>query len=194
LNEARARWNASKAVDTVLDYSGALSAAGHYDTIIRDILPLYSGDIDQDADVDLIFALTTVADALARKGRWQDIEALYARAEKIWPLTWNANAVNVTANRGRYLLLAGRPADALRYLDLSLAEGLRWQVNHSAIATMHHYRACTLHELGRNDRGRSLSGSSSRRPEYGGRGRHSSMYGKRESGPASAPRGTQEPH
>ena len=50
LQEARARWTASKDVATVLDYSGALSAAGHYDTVIRGILPIYSGKIDPGED------------------------------------------------------------------------------------------------------------------------------------------------
>jgi tetratricopeptide (TPR) repeat protein len=149
LQEARARWTASKDVATVLDYSGALLAAGHYDTVIREILPIYSGKIDPREDEDLIFALTGVANALARKGRWQDADALFQRAEKIWPLKWGANAINIPGNRGRYLLFAGGPADALPYLDIALAEGHRVGVNHDAVAAMHYYRACALHQLGR---------------------------------------------
>ena len=97
----------------------------------------------------MIFALTGVANALARKGRWQDADALFQRAEKIWPLKWAPNAINIPGNRGRYLLLAGRPADALRYLDIAIAEGTRGGVNHDAVAAMHHHRVCALHQLGR---------------------------------------------
>jgi tetratricopeptide (TPR) repeat protein len=150
LNEARARWAASKAVSAVRDYSAALEAAGHYDTVIRDLLPMFSGKLDKVADYDLVFVVPRIARALAQKGRWRDVDALFERTQKVWPLGSEANAINIAGNRARYLLLAGRHQEALQHMDAAIAEGRRWEVNPDALASMHHFRACILHELGRD--------------------------------------------
>lgn len=151
LNEARKRWMATKDSAAVGTYLKALLAAGHDDTIIVEILPLFDR-ADKEADYDLIFLVSGVAQALARKGRWQDVDALFGRAQKIWPLGEQANALNVAANRGSHLLVQGRFSDALAQLDAAIADAYRWgaQVNADALSGMHQGRACTLHALGRD--------------------------------------------
>jgi tetratricopeptide (TPR) repeat protein len=150
LHEARQRWTASKAVEAIQDYNDALLAAGHYDTVIREIYPMLIGKIDEKADHDLIFVVTGVARALAQKGRWNDADALFVKTQKVWPLGGQANAINIGANRARYLMFAGRYDDALRQVDAAIAEGRKWQVNPDALAGMYSVRACTLHELKRS--------------------------------------------
>ena len=151
LNEARQRFVASKSPDTVHDYSRALLAAGHYDTVIKQVLPMVSGKLDADADYDLILVIREVAHALAYKGRWQEADAVYERAQKVWPLGSEANALNIAANRARYLMFAGRHAEGLELMDKAIADARRWDVNRDAFAGMHHARACMLKELGRGD-------------------------------------------
>lgn len=151
LSEARLRWAASKAVDTIHDYTGALLAAGHYETVIRDIVPTLLGQLDQGADYNLIFVVSDVAAAVAHKGRWSEVDALFERTQNIWPLGSDANSLNIGGNRARYLMLAGKTGEALRLMDRVISEAQRLQVNRDAIGAMHHYRACMLHELGRVD-------------------------------------------
>lgn len=151
LSEARARWTASKSAQASRDYLSALIAAGHYETAVRDLLPLFDKP-DRLQDYDLIFMVNSLADTLARLGRWKDGEALFERAQAVWPMEEHANALNITANHARFLLVEGNPKAALTLMDQSLAQSRRWgpQVNSSAIAAMHHYRACILHQLGRD--------------------------------------------
>jgi tetratricopeptide (TPR) repeat protein len=146
LTEARARWTASKAIETAQDYSSALLAAGHYRSVIREIRPLLDRKLNPD-DHDPIFVVAGIARALAHEGRWQEVDQVFVKAQEVWPLESTANAINIAANRARYLLLAGRPKDALQQMDAAIAQGRRWEVNPDALAAMHHSRACALHEL-----------------------------------------------
>jgi tetratricopeptide (TPR) repeat protein len=151
LREARERWSASRNVDAVQDYAEALLAAGHYRTVIREILPLYDGKVDPVRDQDLIFVSSTVAGALARENRWDEVDRLFARAQLIWPLSEkNPNSLNIPANRARFLLYADKPAEALKLIDAALELGRKWEVNHEAITAMYHHRACMLKRLGRS--------------------------------------------
>lgn len=149
LREARERWKASKSVDTVQDYLGALLDAGHHASILRDIYPMLMGKLDQYKDQDLIFVINGVAFALAAKGRWADADALFERTQKVWPLESQPNAINIAGNRARYLFFDGNSEPALRYIDLAIAEAIKKRVNPSALTAMHYYRACILHKLGR---------------------------------------------
>lgn len=151
LTEVRARWTASQSTDALQYYSQALLAAGHDDATIHQILPRFSQKIDVEEDIELVFVAGGVAGALARKGRWQDVEALYLQAEKLWPLGSNALALNITANRAKWMLFRGSFSDALKLMDAAIADARKWgpEVNSDALAAMHHYRACMLHELGR---------------------------------------------
>jgi hypothetical protein len=151
LAEARARWKADKTAQHSLDYLSALLAARHYRTAVRELLPSFDHP-DKVRDYELIFGVNSLAETLARLGRWNDAEALYARAQAVWPLGEQANALNIAANRARFLLFAGRPADALKLMDQVLVESRKWgpQVGSDATAAMHHYRACMLHQLGRD--------------------------------------------
>ena len=153
--EARARWSASKEPEATVDYLQALSAAGHYRTAVREILPQFAKP-DQLQDYDLLFGVNTMAEALARLGRWKDADSLFDNAQRVWPLGGQANALNIAANKAVFLLKEGRPAEALKLMDEVLADAKRWggQVGSSAIASMHQYRACMLHELGRDSEAR----------------------------------------
>jgi tetratricopeptide (TPR) repeat protein len=151
LNEARQRFAASKSPDTVHDYTRALLAAGHYDTVIRDALPIVSRKLDAEEDYDLILVIRDVAHALAYRGRWKEADAVFERAQKVWPLGSDANALNIAANQARYLMFGGRTAEALQLMDKAIADARRWDVNRDAFAGMHHARACMLYQLGRGD-------------------------------------------
>jgi tetratricopeptide (TPR) repeat protein len=152
IREARERWAASKDTNALRDYSSALLAAGHDRTVIREILPLFYGKLDTTRDHDLLFVVTPVADALAREGRWAEVDRLFAQAQKVWPLSQdNQNSLNVTANWARFLLYSGKFEEALKKMDVALDLGRKWQVNLDAMTQMYHNRACILHELGRGE-------------------------------------------
>lgn len=152
LAELRAKWEASGNLADARPYVEALDSADHDETIIRTILPLYSKPLDKVADYELLYLATTVAGALARKGRWNDIEAMYARASKVWDPAEDMNALNLDANRARYLLYAGKPTESLAVVDAALKQAERWRsINSDALLSMHLHRACTLHELKRDD-------------------------------------------
>jgi tetratricopeptide (TPR) repeat protein len=152
LREARERWAASKDTNAVRDYSSALLAAGHDQTVIREILPLFYGKLDKERDQDLLFVVTGVADALAREGRWAEVDRLFEQAQKVWPLSQdNQNSLNVAANWARFLLYAGKAEQALKKMDAALDLARKWQVNPDAVTQMYHYRACILHKLGRGE-------------------------------------------
>ena len=151
LREAHDRWAASKDVETVRTYLGALRTAGHNRTIIRDILPLFYGKLDPIQDMDLQFVVTGVAAALANEGRWVEVNRVFQRAQEVWPLRRdNPNSLNVAANWASYLLFEGKPEEALAKMDVAIEFARQWDVNPDAIGLMHHYRACMLHVLGRD--------------------------------------------
>lgn len=152
LAETRSRWEASKSSNNARAYLKALNGAGHDQSIIRIFLPLFSKSLDSYRDQDLIYVVPPLAGALARKGRWNDVDALYEQAMKVWPLGESANALNLTANRARHLFYRDRPADGLKLMDAALADAARWtdKINGDALAAMHYSRACMLHELGRH--------------------------------------------
>lgn len=152
LGEARARWTASNDPDRARDYATALTTAGAFDQLIADFAPVVAAMKDRTSGPSLVFIVPMLARAQMATGRTPDGLATFDNAAKTWPLGSEANALNVAANRGRYLLYAGRSADALTQLDLAIADARKWgpEVNLDAIAAMHHYRACALHELGRD--------------------------------------------
>ena len=151
LEQSRERWLASKDALAAQDYTQALDAAGHDKTLIDEMLPLFE-TAKPTEDYYLIFVVAPLARALGRQGRWADANALFARAQEIWPVGSEANALNIIANSGRSLFFEGRPADSLKQTDAAIADARKWgpQVNADALAAMHHYRACALHELGRD--------------------------------------------
>lgn len=155
LAESRERWDASKDPANALPYLQALDKAGHDETIIRTFLPLFSQPLNHSRDQDLIFVASPLANALARRGRWDDAEAMYDHAMKVWPLGKGANALNLSANRARQLFYRGKTDEGLLAIDATLAEAARWkdEINGDAIAAMHHHRACMLHALGRDAEG-----------------------------------------
>lgn len=153
LTETREKWQASKDPATARAYVQVLDSAGHDDTIIREMLPLFSDELDPHDVFELVFVASPLAGALARKGRWDELEAMFARALTVWPLGKDANALNLAANRARYLFHRGKTAEGLQAMDAAIADAARWQgqVSSGALATMHQYRACMLHALGRQE-------------------------------------------
>lgn len=153
LAESRDNWRASKDPAGALAYARVLDAAGHDGTIIAEFLPVFADRIEADRDHDLLFLAPTLANALARQGRWADIETMYGQAARVWPLGKEANALNVAANRARHVFFGGDAAKGLQLIDAAIADAARWgdEVNGDALANMHHSRACMLHALGRED-------------------------------------------
>lgn len=159
LKEASNRWKASKGARASRDYVRALGMAGHDRILIRDLLPLFE-KVDADEDFRMVFVVAPLAAALARENRWDEVEALFARAEKIWPLGSDANALNIAANRASHLLQAGRPGEALTKMNLAIGDASKWGtgVNRDALGAMHRNRACALFELGRGSEAGLSSG------------------------------------
>jgi tetratricopeptide (TPR) repeat protein len=150
LNELRARFEAGGDAEDARNYVEVLRAANHHATIAREILPLFER-LNRTEDYELLWAATSVADALARLGRWDEIETMFSRAAAIWPLGSDANALNVAGNRARFLLFAGRAGDSAAAFDAVIADatGRLGEVSAEALATMHLYRACALEAAGR---------------------------------------------
>lgn len=159
LNEARARWSASENPEVLGDYVSALVAAGHDDTVIREVMPFFERKLDARRDYDLLFLPVTVAKPLMRQGRWAELHELYARLEKIWPLGSDANALNLSGNHAVWLLYEGRAKEALAKLDLVIADATKQapEVDNYALARMHLQRACMLAELGRIEEARAVA-------------------------------------
>lgn len=154
LAESREKWRATNDPAQAKAYADALSDAGHDDTLIREMLPLFSKRLDPEKDYDLMFvASQSLSAALAREGRWDDIEAVFKRASEAWPLGSEANALNIAAGRARYLFVRGATTEGLAAMDAAIADTKQWggQINADAIGAMHHYRACMLHKLGRRN-------------------------------------------
>lgn len=151
LRQVRARWETQRSEVAALEYFEALSAADHDATILWEIAPLLSGPIDAKKNPQFVFLVPQVARVLARQGRWTEVDALFERAEKLWPLGSDAGALNISANRARYLAYAGRMPEALRLMDAAIADATKrgGEVNSDALAGMHVARACMLSELGR---------------------------------------------
>jgi hypothetical protein len=50
--------------------------------VIKDALPILSRKIDPETDYDLILVVRDVAHALAYKGRWSEVDAVFQQAQK----------------------------------------------------------------------------------------------------------------
>ena len=152
LGELRAKWQASRDRTLALAYVQGLEAAGHHRTIVDEMLPLFSAGLDRPRDYDLLWVASPLVQALARLGRWQDVDALYDRASRVWRPGSDANALNILANRGRFRFYRGDFPAALRDLDAAIADaaGRTGEVSAPALSAMHFYRACALHMLERD--------------------------------------------
>lgn len=151
LDEARRRWAAGGDIERGQDYAEALAEAGAYDRLIAEFLPVFDAPHKADEDWAMLFIAPKLASALVIRGRVADAMAMYDHADKIWPLGSSANALNLVANRASALLTVDRPAEALKQIDLAIADTHRWgsEINSDAIAGMHAVRACALKALGR---------------------------------------------
>jgi tetratricopeptide (TPR) repeat protein len=151
LNEARARWQASRDPVFAEPYVRALVTAGHNRTLVDEMLPILMARLDARGDYRLIWAAASVAKALARLGRWDEADLLYAHTMEVWPLGSDANAINLAANRALLHLYRGDAAVALREIDAVIAEIPRWggAVSPGPLAAIHFVRACALQQMGR---------------------------------------------
>lgn len=152
LLELRQRWSDVRSPLLGRPYVHALEAAGKDSELIDTFLPLFAKSLDRQKDYDLLWLVAPLADALARAGRWSDVDALFVRAQHTWPLHSDANALNIWANRGRMSYFHGDFETAVAQLKASIAEGekRRAETSAQAIAAMHLYLACALHDLGRD--------------------------------------------
>lgn len=155
LGEVGARWRASRDPRYAAPYARALAEAGHYETLVREMLLILMGSLDVERDYFLVWTVSPVADALAQLGRWDEADALFARTLQTWPLGSEANALNLVANRARLRLMRGDPAGALPMIDAAITDAARYQgqVSIAPLAAMHSVRACALHRLGRGGDG-----------------------------------------
>jgi hypothetical protein len=151
LTEVGARWRASGDPSHGASYARALARAGHDETLVREMLPVLMARLDAQNDYFLLWAVASVAAALARMGRWDEADALFAHMLLTWPLGSDANALNLVANRARTRLLRGDAAAALSMIDAAIADAGRYQgqVSIAPLGAMHVVRACALHRLGR---------------------------------------------
>jgi hypothetical protein len=151
LRETRARWEANREPRFAPDYVQALAAAGHDRTLLATMLPILTGPLNRQ-DYHWLYVTPAVAGALARQGRWAEVERLFEHAMQTWPPGGHANALNLAANQPRYRMLAGDARAGLAGLDVAIADSDRWQgqVSNFALATMHMNRICALHLLGRD--------------------------------------------
>jgi tetratricopeptide (TPR) repeat protein len=152
LEQAREEWEATKDLEAGKAYVTALAEAGHDTTLVETFLPLFYDRAVAERDVDLIFIASPLASALARLGRWDEADKMFARALTVWPAGGSAITLNLTANRGRFLVLKGDFAAGMAQLHSAIEEAGRWggEVNQGALASMHLYRACALEQLGRS--------------------------------------------
>jgi tetratricopeptide (TPR) repeat protein len=76
---------------------------------------------------------------------------MFSKALTVWPAGSDANALNLLANRGRFRYLRGNFAGAVADLRAAIEDGERrsGEVSAHALAPMHYFLACSLHELGR---------------------------------------------
>ncbi len=148
LDEERGRWERSGDGEDGISYARALLRAGQERKLVATFLPVIADDVEAP---DAAFLITFVGDGLARLGRWDEVDALYAKATTAWPLGKQANAINVAANRGRLLVMRGKHAEGLAQIDAALADASAWggEVNSGAVGALHFYRACALGQLGR---------------------------------------------
>jgi hypothetical protein len=153
LEDMRWRWKQNSDIDLGYAYAAALRDAGHDAAIIAELMPLVRGKLDRFKDYRLVWAIPFLADALARQGRWDDVDRLFAHAQTVWPLGSDANALNLAANRARLLIARGDMELGLPAMDAAIADAARHggEVNSGALRAMHHYRACALFQLGRDD-------------------------------------------
>jgi tetratricopeptide (TPR) repeat protein len=146
-------------------YATALAEAGADSKLITTFLPILGKPLDQSRDSGLIFVANPLASALARKGRWDEALQVFETGLQVWPDDGKAQALNLSGNRGRLLVLKGDFAAALAQLDSVIATAGRigGEVNDAAVGAFHYHRACALHRLGRGREARNSEAVIARR-------------------------------
>lgn len=152
LREMRQRWNDTRAPLLGRPYVNALEEAGRDQELIGAFLPLFDTPLDRQKDYDLLWLVAPLGEALARAGRWSEVEKLFAGAERTWPMRSDTNALNIWANHGRMRYFRGDFVGAAAQLKEAVVEAEKHRAEASArsIAAIHLYLACALHDLGRD--------------------------------------------
>jgi tetratricopeptide (TPR) repeat protein len=134
-----------------------LADAGADSKLITTFLPMFEKPLDRSRDSGLIFVASQLAGALARKGRWDEALQVFETALRVWPDDGKAQALNLSGNRGRLLVLKGDFEAGLAQLDSVIATAGRigGEVNDAAVSAFHYHRACALHRLGRGGEARN---------------------------------------
>jgi tetratricopeptide (TPR) repeat protein len=152
LTEVRERWLASRDPKNGRPYIYALTAANLYHRIADEFLPLFANP-DREEDYQLLWVAPPLADALAHLGRWDEVEALFTSALRVWPTGEDVNALNLLANRGRMRYYKGDLEGAVTDLRNALADPgvANGEVSTNSATSIHFYLACALHALGRSN-------------------------------------------
>ena len=159
LTNMRDRWRSSDNMNDAVTYARALDAADADEKVVAEFLPVLNRNLDQRLDSDALFLVPQVATSLARLGRGDEALALFDRIQKIWPLDWGANALNISLNRARLLGRIGRYEDSLAAFKESYKAAERYgsEVNDGALSASRLSDACSLYKLGRKDEAISMA-------------------------------------
>ncbi|NJC04918.1 tetratricopeptide (TPR) repeat protein [Sphingomonas kaistensis] len=153
LREAKRRFEASSDPQDAGDYLEALVAARKDRDAVAEMFPVFTADELGIKDHALLFKAAVLAGALARRGQFEEQDALYERLGKVWPLGSTTNALNLTANHARWLLVRGLHSRSLAMIEATIVAAKKAgdEVNGDALAGMYQTSACVLAKSGRTD-------------------------------------------
>lgn len=153
LREAKRRFEASRDLQGAGDYLDALIAARKDEEAIARLFPVFTAEELGPKDQALLFKTAALAGALGRRGQFEQQDALYERLGRIWPLGSTTNALNLTGNHARWLLVRGEKARSLAMIEATIAaaKNAGSEVNGDALAGMYQTSACVLAKSGRTN-------------------------------------------
>ncbi|UUR07355.1 hypothetical protein [Sphingomonas glaciei] len=153
LREAKRRYEASGDLEGAGDYLDALVAARKDQEAVMRLLPVFTAEGLGEKDHELLLKAAALAGALGRLGRFDEQDALFEGLGKIWPLGSATNALNLTGNHARWLLIRGQNERSLTMIDATIAAAKQAgdEVNGDAFAAMYQTRACVLATSGRRE-------------------------------------------
>lgn len=153
LREAKRRFEASNDLTSAGDYLDALIGAQKDKEAVSQLLPVFTAEERSEDDDVLLLKAAALAGALGRLGQFKEQDALFARLGTIWPLGSTTNALNLTGNHARWLLIRGENDRSLAMIDATIlaAKKAGSEVNGDALAGLYQTRACVLATSGRRN-------------------------------------------
>lgn len=151
LREAKRRFDASNNLSDAGDYLEALIGARKDEEAVSRLLPVFTAEERSENDEVLLQKAAALAGALGRLGRFKEQDALFAKLGAIWPLGSITNALNLTGNHARWLLIRGENDRSLAMIDATIltAKKAGNEVNGDGLAAMYQIRACVLATSGK---------------------------------------------